>query len=44
VIDRVRGLPAGELSPMRPAGGEIILGAILLEIEHGLTLSLSRVS
>jgi len=44
VIDRVRGLPDGELSPMRTAGGEIILGAVLLEIEHGITLSLSRVS
>jgi len=44
VIDRVRGLPDGELSPMRTAGGEIILGAVLLEIEHGITLRLSRVS
>jgi len=44
VIDRVRRPPGGELSPMRPAGGEIVLGAILLEIERGLTLSLSRVS
>lgn len=42
VVERVRGLPARKLSPIRPAGGEIVLGAVLLEIEHGLTRSLTR--
>lgn len=42
VIERARGLPAGELSPMRPADGEIVLGAVLLEIDEGLTRSLCR--
>jgi len=42
VIERVRGVPAAELSPIRPADGEIVLGAVLLEIEQGLTRSLSR--
>jgi len=41
VIERVRGVPAAELSPIRPANGEIFLGAILVEIENGLTRSLS---
>ncbi len=44
VIERVRGLPAAELSPVRPADGEIILGAILLEIANGRTTSLSRLT
>jgi calcineurin-like phosphoesterase len=42
IIERVRGVPAAALSPIRPADGEIFLGAILLEIESGLTRSLSR--
>lgn len=42
VIERLRGLPPAELSPVRPAEGEIVLGAVLLEIEHGLTRSLRR--
>jgi metallophosphoesterase (TIGR00282 family) len=42
VIERLRGLPAAELSPVRPAEGEIVLGAVLLEIENGETRSLRR--
>jgi hypothetical protein len=42
VIERVRGLPAEQLSPIRPADGEIVLGAVLLEIEDGLTRRISR--
>jgi len=42
VLERLRGLPAGELSPVRPAAGEIVLGAILLDIEQGLTRRLLR--
>ncbi len=42
VIDRVRGLPPAELSPVRPAEGPMLLGAVLLEIENGLTRSLVR--
>jgi 2',3'-cyclic-nucleotide 2'-phosphodiesterase len=42
VIERVRGLPPSELSPIRPAAGEIALGAVLLEIEDGLTRSVMR--
>jgi 2',3'-cyclic-nucleotide 2'-phosphodiesterase len=42
VIDRVRGLSAAELSPVRPAAGEIVLGAVLLDIEDGLTRALRR--
>ncbi|HYB23640.1 MAG TPA: YmdB family metallophosphoesterase [Solirubrobacteraceae bacterium] len=42
-VQRVQGLPASELSPVRPADtGEIVLGAVLLEIEQGLTRSLRR--
>ncbi len=44
VVDRVRDLPAAQLSPVRPADGEIILGAVLLEIADGRTTSLSRLS
>jgi 2',3'-cyclic-nucleotide 2'-phosphodiesterase len=44
VIERLRGLPAGELSTVRPADGPIVLGAVLLEIEHGLTRSLRRLA
>lgn len=42
VIERLRGLPPHELSPIRPADGEIVLGAVLLELEHGVTRSLTR--
>jgi len=42
VLERVRGLPAAELSPMRPADGEMVLGAVLLEIEEGLTRGIRR--
>jgi metallophosphoesterase (TIGR00282 family) len=42
IIQRVRGLPTGELSPVRPGDGEILLGAILLEIDRGRTRSLRR--
>jgi calcineurin-like phosphoesterase len=44
VVERIRALPAAQLSPVRPADGEIVLGAILLEIENGLTRSLTRIS
>ncbi len=44
VVERVRGLPEAQLSPVRPADGAIILGAILLEIAEGRTTSISRVS
>ncbi|HMD51225.1 MAG TPA: YmdB family metallophosphoesterase [Solirubrobacteraceae bacterium] len=42
VVQRVRGVPEPELSPLRPADGEIVLGAVLLEVENGLTRSVSR--
>jgi hypothetical protein len=42
VVERVRGLPVAQLSPVRPADGAIILGAILLEIADGRTTGLSR--
>lgn len=41
VIARVRGLHATELPP-GPADGEIVLGAVLLEIRDGLTRSVVR--
>jgi len=44
VVERVRGLPVAQLSPVRPADGAIVLGAILLEIAEGRTTSLSRLS
>jgi 2',3'-cyclic-nucleotide 2'-phosphodiesterase len=44
VIERVRGLPVEQLSPIRPADGEIVLGAVLLEIENGLTRRISRLT
>jgi 2',3'-cyclic-nucleotide 2'-phosphodiesterase len=43
VVERLRGLPAHELSPVRPAEGEIVLGAVLLELDGGLTRALRRV-
>jgi 2',3'-cyclic-nucleotide 2'-phosphodiesterase len=44
VIERVRGLPAEQLSPIRPADGQIVLGAVVLEIENGLTRAVSRLA
>jgi 2',3'-cyclic-nucleotide 2'-phosphodiesterase len=44
IIDRVRCLPIGERSPVRPADGEIVLGAVLLDIGEGLTRSLRRLA
>jgi calcineurin-like phosphoesterase len=43
VIERVRGLPAAELSAVRPADGQIVLGAVVLDTEHGLTRALRRI-
>jgi 2',3'-cyclic-nucleotide 2'-phosphodiesterase len=42
MIDRARGLPEHQLTPVRPAAGEIVLGAILLQIEDGVTRALRR--
>jgi len=44
VIQRVRGRPVTDLVPMRPADGEIVLGAILLDIEGGVTRQLTRIT
>jgi metallophosphoesterase (TIGR00282 family) len=44
MIERLEGLDEAALSPLGPASGEIVLGAILLEIEAGLTRSLKRLS
>jgi metallophosphoesterase (TIGR00282 family) len=44
VVERVRGVPEAELTPMGPAGGEIVLGAVLLEIEGGVTRSIRRLT
>jgi 2',3'-cyclic-nucleotide 2'-phosphodiesterase len=41
VVARVRGLPGAEL-PSRPADGEIVLGAVMLEIFDGVTRSVTR--
>ncbi len=43
VVQRVRGLPASELSSLRPADGDIVLGAVVLEIQGGVTRSIDRV-
>jgi len=40
VVDRVRGVDPP--APLRPADGEIVLGAILLDLRDGLTRSLRR--
>lgn len=40
VVDRVRGVEPP--APVRAADGEIVLGAILLEIEDGLTRAIWR--
>jgi len=43
-VRHARGLPASELAPVRPAeDGEIVLGAVLLEIEDGVTRTVTRV-
>jgi hypothetical protein len=42
VIEHVLGRRTGELPPEGPAEGEIVLGAVLLEIEDGLTRSVRR--
>lgn len=42
VIERVRGRRAEELAPVGPAAGEIVLGAVLLELDHGLARRISR--
>ena len=42
LIDHVRGVPVGERAPLRPAGGEIVLGAVLLDVRDGRTLELRR--
>jgi 2',3'-cyclic-nucleotide 2'-phosphodiesterase len=44
VVERIRGLPAHDLLPVRPAGGEVVLGAVLLDVEHGLTRTVTRLS
>ncbi len=44
VVEIVRSPDRRGPEPVGPAGGEIILGAVLLEIEDGLTRSLVRVS
>lgn len=41
-LERLRGVPPAELSPTRPADGEIVLGAVLLEIEDGRTRGITR--
>jgi 2',3'-cyclic-nucleotide 2'-phosphodiesterase len=43
VIEHVHGRRDGELPPEGPAEGEIVLGAVLLEIEDGVTRSIRRV-
>lgn len=42
VVQRVRRLATYDGAPVGPAAGEIVLGAVLLEIENGLTRSLVR--
>jgi 2',3'-cyclic-nucleotide 2'-phosphodiesterase len=44
VVERVRSPHAAELPPVGPADGEIVLGAVLLEIHNGLTSSVVRLS
>jgi calcineurin-like phosphoesterase len=44
VIERVRAPHGPGSAPEGPAGGEIILGAVLLDIEDGVTQRLMRVS
>jgi calcineurin-like phosphoesterase len=44
VVERVRSPPSAELPPVGPADGEIVLGAVLLEIADGLTRSVVRLS
>ncbi len=42
VVERVRSLSLDEPSPLGPADGAIELGAVLLELEDGLTRALNR--
>src|SRR5581483_6381964 len=42
IVDRVRGVEPP--APLEPADGELVLGAILLEIEDGRTRAISRLS
>ncbi|HLH14860.1 MAG TPA: YmdB family metallophosphoesterase [Solirubrobacteraceae bacterium] len=42
VAERVRGSTPVDAPPPGPAAGEIVLGAVLLEVENGLTRSLER--
>jgi 2',3'-cyclic-nucleotide 2'-phosphodiesterase len=41
-IDQARGVPPIERAPVRPADGETVLAAILLEVEGGVTRRLGR--
>ncbi len=42
VIDRMRRVPGADTVPTRPADGAIVLGAVVLEIENGLTRRIDR--
>ena len=42
VVERVRSRSAEKLAPVGPAAGEIVLGAVLLELDGGLTRRISR--
>ncbi|MGO9488983.1 MAG: YmdB family metallophosphoesterase [Solirubrobacteraceae bacterium] len=44
VIEAVRDPPSRAAAPVGPAEGEIVLGAVLLEIERGLTRRITRLS
>lgn len=44
VIERVRHPPVTALPPVGPGDGNIVLGAVLLEVEQGLTQSVERVT
>ena len=44
VIERVRDPATGGFPPVGPAEGEIVLGAVLLEIQKGLTTHITRLS
>ncbi len=44
VVDRVRDPAARAAPPVGPAEGEIVLGAVLLEIEQGLTRRITRLN
>jgi 2',3'-cyclic-nucleotide 2'-phosphodiesterase len=42
-VEHARGVRAVEPSAVRPGDGEIVLGAVVLEIEDGLTRSIERI-